>query len=128
MIQKASRAAVILLFLMASIFIIHKPAVAQQPTLTLVNRSSLPALVRVKGPTKADVQVPGHSKKTIAVKGGNYFIKIRFGTNEKNYIYSKGQPFSVLETPTRIGHVTIIFNTTKGNYSTRPISKREFWK
>lgn len=98
-----------------------------KPTITLKNQSSEPALVRLKGPTTTDVEVPAYGDKTVSVSGGDYFIKIRFGTNEAKYTYSKGDNFNVTETALCLSRIMITFNTLWGNYNTNAISKEDFW-
>jgi hypothetical protein len=90
------------------------------------NQSGDPALVRLIGPTKTEVQVPNGAKEGVDAAAGKYTIKVRYGT-AGNYRYSKGQEFEVTETATARSETTItLHKVVAGNYDAHPISESEF--
>jgi len=90
------------------------------------NQSGDPALVRLIGPTKTEVQVPSGAKQGVDAAAGKYTIKVRYGT-PGSYRYSKGQEFEVTETATARSETTItLHKVVAGNYDAHPISEAEF--
>lgn len=90
------------------------------------NQSGDPALVKLIGPTKTEVQVPNGTKAGVDAAAGKYAIKVRYGT-PGNYRYSKGQEFEVTETATARSKTTItLHKVIAGNYDAHPISESEF--
>lgn len=90
------------------------------------NQSGDPALVKLVGPTKTEVQVPNGAKTGVDATAGKYTIKVRYGM-PGNYRYSKGQEFEVTETATARSATTItLHKVTAGNYDSQPISEADF--
>jgi hypothetical protein len=90
------------------------------------NQSGEPALVKVVGPTSAQVEVPNGAKQGVEAASGHYTIKVRYGVKGK-YHYAKGDDFEVTETPTTRSETTItLHKVVGGNYGSRPISEKEF--
>ena len=90
------------------------------------NQSGDPALVKLIGPTKTEVQVPSGAKSGVDATAGKYTIKVRYGT-PANYLYSKGQEFEVTETATARSETTItLHKVIAGNYESQAISEAEF--
>ncbi|MEP7338404.1 MAG: hypothetical protein ABI977_11770 [Acidobacteriota bacterium] len=97
-------------------------------TITLINKSGVPALVKLVGPTKHTIEVGNDNSQTVQVAGGEYHILVRYGSEGK-YRYSKGDPFTVTETQTQYEEVSITLHTVAGgNYDSRPSSPDEFNK
>ena len=71
-----------------------------EPVLTIKNESGDPALVRVVGPTAEDIEMPSFGKKAINIDDGDYYLKIRYGTDDSDYTYKKSKPFTVTKTDT----------------------------
>src|SRR5215210_3582922 len=72
-------------------------AATDKSTITFINKSGVPALVKLVGPTKHSVEVGNGNSQTVRVAGGEYHMLVRYGTEGK-YRYSKGDPFKVHET------------------------------
>jgi len=90
------------------------------------NQSGDPAVVKLIGPTQAQVEVPNGAKVGTDATPGRYIIKVRYGT-PGNYRYSKGEEFSVSETATARSETTItLHKVVAGNYDARPISEKDF--
>lgn len=90
------------------------------------NQSGDPALVKLIGPTKTEVQVANGAKAGVDAAAGKYTIKVRYGT-PGSYRYSKGQEFEVTETTTARSETTItLHKVVAGNYESQPISETEF--
>lgn len=90
------------------------------------NQSGDPALVKLIGPTKTEVQVANGAKAGVDAGAGKYTIKVRYGA-PGNYRYSKGQEFEVTETTTARSETTItLHKVVAGNYDSRPITEAEF--
>jgi hypothetical protein len=103
-------------------------AQAEPPnTLTLDNRSGEDALVKVVGPTRAAVEVPTGSSRTLHVAAGGYVLLVRYGREAGQYTYTKGDPFAVRQTPTEYSVITItLHRVVNGNYGSVPIAAGEF--
>jgi len=88
------------------------PSQARKPSnrLTLQNDSGQFALVKIVGPTRAVAKVPLDQKKTIHLAPGEYYILVRFGFAPKEYIYTKGNPFPVIQKDDQFSHTTIILH------------------
>lgn len=105
----------------ASFSIVHGKS-----TITFINKSGVPALVKLSGPTRHNVDMGNGGSKTVHVAGGSYYILVRYGAPGK-YSYSKGDPFTVHETATGYEAITITLHTVAGgNYDSRPSSPAEF--
>jgi hypothetical protein len=106
-------------------FIISSSA---QNTVSFDNQSGETALVKLIGPTTSDVEVPDSSKQSVQALAGKYFIKVRYGVQGK-YHFTKGQEFTVDQTPTTTSEITItLHKVVAGNYESGPISEDEFNK
>lgn len=90
------------------------------------NQSGAPALVKLIGPTKTEVEVPQAAKAGVDAATGKYTIKVRYGM-PGNYRYSKGQEFEVTETTSARSETTItLHKVVAGNYEAHPIAASEF--
>ena len=90
------------------------------------NQAGEPALVKLIGPTKTEVQVQNAAKTGVDATAGKYTIMVRYGT-PGNYRYSKGQEFEVTETATARSETTItLHKVIAGNYDSQPISEADF--
>ncbi len=91
------------------------------------NRSGQPALVRLVGPTRAEVRVSSGGRNSIhRVAGGLYTIRVRYG-EPGAYRHTEGQSFQVVSASN--GHSVIaitLHRVVNGNYRTQPISAAEF--
>jgi hypothetical protein len=95
--------------------------------ITFDNQSGQPALVRLIGPTRAEVHVPnGGSNSIHRVAPGHYVIRVRYGTPGQ-YRYAEGQRFEVQGSATSYSHVTITLHTVPaGNYAMHSSSEAAF--
>ena len=100
---------------------------AASSIITFDNQSGEPALVRLVGPTRAEVDVPnGGRKSTHGVAPGRYVIRVRYGT-PGTYRYTEGEPFEVHASAFSYSHVTITLHRVRnGNYTMRPSSEVDF--
>ena len=90
------------------------------------NKSGEPALVKLVGPTTAEVKVPNGAKVGTDAAAGHYIIKIRYGTPSQ-YHYTKGEEFEVKQTATTRSRITITLHAVvSGNYDSHPISEKDF--
>jgi hypothetical protein len=94
---------------------------------TFDNQSGEPALVRLVGPTRAEVHVGNNRRNSIhRVAGGLYTIRVRYG-EPGNYRYTEGQSFRLVSSSSAHSVVVITLHpVVDGNYSTHPISAGEF--
>jgi len=100
--------------------------VGAQNTVSFDNQSGEPALVKLKGPTSSEIEVPDGTKQAVQASAGKYFIKVRYGVQGK-YHYTKGEEFTVEETATTRSKITItLHKVVNGNYDSRPINEEEF--
>lgn len=96
-------------------------------TITLVNNSGEPALVKLVGSTPQTVEVPDGQSRTVPVASGEYSLLARYGAAQGHYTYSRGDPFTVTQTATEYSAITItLHKVVGGNYQTEPASKAEF--
>ena len=96
------------------------------PTITFVNQSGENCQVKLIGPTTAYVNVPTATKRTVAVRGGHYYIVTRYGDNG-NFRYTRGDPFDVTETASSVSDISItLHKVLGGNYQTHPVSGSDF--
>lgn len=100
-------------------------------SVTFENQSGAPALVKLVGPISTTVEVPDGAVRTVQASGGHYYILARYGTDESNYRYSKGDHFDITETFTgysfRYQRVRITLHAViNGNYHTARSNKQEF--
>ena len=90
------------------------------------NQSGEPALVKLVGPTPANVEVPSGNKASTDAAAGRYIIKVRYGTAGK-YRYTQGEEFQVAESATTRSEVTItLHKVVGGNYDTYTIPASAF--
>ena len=118
-------------FVVMQILAVHVATVQarNRSTLTLINQSGLAALVKVVGPTARTIAVPKGQRRTVYVAAGTYHLLVRYGSAPKQYSYSKGQPFNVVQTATQYSAISItLHKVVGGNYRTRPVSAKEFDK
>jgi len=98
-------------------------------TITYDNKSGQLALVKLIGPSRHTTEVPNHSKRTVRVVGGEYYILTRYGSKPDDYTYSKGDRFHVTQTGRRYSVITItLHKVVGGNYGTEDIKPEEFEK
>ena len=71
------------------------------------NDSGQFALVKTVGPTRAVTRIPLDQKKPIRLAPGKYYILVRFGFAPKEYIYTKGEPFTVKQEENKFTLTTI---------------------
>lgn len=103
-------------------------AAINKSSITFINKSGVPALVKLVGPTRHTVEVGNGNSQTVKVAGGEYHMLVRYGTEGK-YRYSKGDPFTVTETATQYEEISITLHTVAGgNYDSKPSSPEEFNK
>lgn len=96
-------------------------------TITLVNGTGSPALVKIVGPTALTAEVPAGESRTVNVAAGEYYLLIRYGAKPDEYRYSRGDPFLVEETATSYSIITITLHAVAdGNYDTESIPAEEF--
>ncbi len=101
---------------------------SDKSTITFINKSGVPALVKLVGPTRNAVDIANGTSRTVNVSGGSYQLLVRYGTPGK-YRYSKGDPFTVRETANEYEEISITLHTVAGgNYDSRPSSPDEFNK
>ena len=100
----------------------------EQPnTVTFINQSGEPALVKLIGPTSLLVEVPNGTSRTVNVAAGEYYELVRYGSQPSHYRYSKGKTFTVEQTATQYSVTSItLHKVVGGNYPTHPISEKEF--
>ncbi|NOT59253.1 MAG: hypothetical protein HOP19_03400 [Acidobacteria bacterium] len=99
---------------------------ANKSSITFINKSGAPALVKLVGPSRQTVAVATGDSETVNVSGGSYHILVRYGSAGK-YRYSKGDPFTVRESATGYEKITITLHTVSGgNYDSTPSSPSEF--
>ena len=98
-------------------------------TITFDNQSGEPALVKVVGPTGAQVEVPNGASRTVNVAAGNYYLLARYGSEPSRYSYTKGDPFKVEETVRQYSAIRItLHKVAGGNYPTHSASSAQFDK
>jgi len=95
-------------------------------TITFINRSGEPALVKLRGATTSETYVPNGTSSTVQAFGGTHYILARYGAVSP-YSYSRGESFTVTETPTQYSELSItLHKVVDGNYDSRTISAAEF--
>ena len=104
-------------------------SLADQPmnTLEIQNDSGQFALVKVVGPTKAVVKLPLDHKRTTLLSPGEYYILVRFGFAPKEYVYTKGDPFTVTQQEKQFSYTTItLHRIVMGMKNPHQVSSEEF--
>jgi len=94
---------------------------------TFDNQSGQLALVRLVGPTRAEVSVPAGGRNSIhRVAAGHYVIYARYGTSG-NYRHTRGDSFDVRGGGSGYSHVTITLHMVPaGNYAMHGSTASEF--
>ncbi len=96
-------------------------------TLTIQNDSGQFVLVKIVGPTRAVLKVPLDRKKKVHLASGEYYILVRFGFAPKEYIYTKGEPFTLAQEQDRFSHTSIILHRViAGIENPHEVSGEEF--
>ena len=96
-------------------------------TITFDNQSGESALVKLIGPTGHTVEVPNGESRTVNAAAGEYYILTRYGSTPKQYKYSRGDTFTVVQTEREYSIISITLHKVRdGNYDTHPISSSEF--
>lgn len=96
-------------------------------SITFQNHSGEDAVVKVVGPVRWAVPVPNATDRTIHVPAGNYYIVTRYCNQLGNCTYTKGDPFTVVQTETQYSQILItLHKVPNGNYRTEPTNEAEF--
>lgn len=91
------------------------------------NDSGQFALVKTVGPTRTVVKVPLDLKRSVRLAPGEYYILVRFGFAPKEYIYTKGDVFTVTQEEDRFSYTTIILHRViPGIKNPHEVSSEEF--
>ncbi|MDT7044095.1 hypothetical protein [Candidatus Nitronereus thalassa] len=102
---------------------------AEQPgnILTIQNDSGQFALVKTVGPTRAVTKIPLDQKKSVRLAPGEYYILVRFGFAPKEYIYTRGEPFTVKQEENKFTLTTItLHRVVAGMENNHEVSGDEF--
>ena len=116
-------------FTMLLIFVTSHTVYAQDNpnTITFDNKSGEQAVVKLIGPAGQIVYVPNEQTRTVNALVGEYYILVRYGSEPASYRYTKGDPFTVIQTATQYSATTItLHKIVGGNYPSHPISAEEF--
>jgi hypothetical protein len=119
----------IALALVGGLLSLSGPAAAQEPpspTVTVVNTSADPVLVKFVGPTSGILSVSPGGAATSAVSGGGYYLKLRYGASDGHYRYARTADFQVTQSAYSVSRITITLHSVAGNMNEREISPREF--
>ena len=121
---------IIILILWSTAFLVSLSQ-AKKPshTLTIQNDSGQFVLVKIVGPTRAVLKVPLDQKKKAHLVSGKYYILVRFGFAPKEYIYTKGEAFTLTQEQDRFSHTSIILHrVVAGIENPHEVSGKEFEK
>jgi len=121
---------IILIILWSAVSLVS-PSQAKKPshTLTIQNDSGQFVLVKIVGPTRAVLKVPLDRKKKVHLASGEYYILVRFGFAPKEYIYTKGEPFSLTQKQDLFSHTRItLHRIIPGIENPHEVSGEEFEK
>jgi hypothetical protein len=115
---------------LAALFLFPQPSKASEAnTLTLINKTSEDALVKLVGPSKRSVMVPVKTEQTLHIAGGKYVIYVRYGNAPGRYRYSKGEEFEIEETANTYTEAFLtLHGVADGNYATESVPASEFDK
>lgn len=95
--------------------------------LAIQNDSGQFALVKTVGPTRAVAKIPLDQKKTIRLATGEYYILVRIGFAPKEFIYTKGEPFTITEEEDKFSLTTVtIHRIVSGMKNPHEVSGEEF--
>jgi hypothetical protein len=98
-------------------------------SIVLDNKSGSRVFVKIIGQTKSEVDLENNSVTYRYVDDGKYYIKIRYGENQKNYKYEKGNIFELKTNGNKLTIYTIIIQkVVGGTYGVTPINKSIFYK
>jgi len=102
-----------------------------QSTVAINNQSGEPVLVKLIGPTFRAVKVSNGLRRIVYVVAGEYNMLIRFGSEEKEYRYLKGDPFTIPQATSASSVITITLYQFVGRSNlrsslSRSISAEEF--
>jgi len=96
-------------------------------SITFQNHSGEDAVVKLVGPVRWAVPVPNATDRTVHVPAGNYYIVTRYCNQPGNCTYTKGDPFTVVQTETQYSQILItLHKVPNGNYRTQPANEAEF--
>jgi hypothetical protein len=95
------------------------------PTVTVVNHSGQPALVRLIGEHSFSLNVPAGGVQTAQVPGDRYSVRMRYGA-PGHYRYAKGSSFQIIETASQVTRAVLTLHATAGNMNEVPSSEAEF--
>src|ERR1039458_8545335 len=85
-----------------------------QNSITFLNQSGEDAVVKVIGPVRFDVPVPNATNNSVSVPPGTYYILTRYCDARGKCSYSKGAPFSVIQTETQYSDIEITLHKVVG--------------
>lgn len=95
--------------------------------LTIQNDSGQFVLLKTVGPTRAVVKIPLDQKKRIHLTPGEYYILVRFGFAPKEYIYTKGETFTVRqEEETYSQTIVTLHRIVSGMDNPHEVTREEF--
>lgn len=99
-------------------------------SISFQNGSGEDAVVKLVGPSARATPVPqNQTRSESGIAPGRYYLVVRYGDNEKNYSYTKGDPFAVEESGDQYSEISItLYKVPNGNYPTRPARKEDFDK
>lgn len=127
--QFVTKLTVLVLFIISNTYANFPSAYAQDNpnSITFDNQSGELALVKLVGPTSQTIEVPTAKSRKVSVVAGEYYILVRYGRDPKQFRYSKGDQFTVSQTPTQYSTISItLHKVVGGNYPSRMASKEEF--
>ncbi len=125
------RCLTIIIFILWSTAFLVSLSQAKKPshTLTIQNDSGQFVLVKIVGPTRAVLKVPLDQKKKAHLVSGKYYILVRFGFAPKEYIYTKGEAFTLTQEEDRFSHTSItLHRVVAGIENPHGVSGKEFEK
>jgi WD40 repeat protein len=79
--------------------------------ISLENPSSLDVVVKVIGPSTKSFTLPKGQDASMKVGPGEYKVLLRYGERADQYLYAKGGPFQVNQTPSQHSEVKITIPT-----------------
>jgi hypothetical protein len=105
----------------------HVHAWSERNSLTFINRSGDPALVKLVGPSRHVVDIPNGKDHAVTIRGGQYELFVRYGEAPR-YRYAKGESFAIEEeAPGSYTKASLtLHGVVNGNYRTEGSSENEF--